>query len=228
VEAVEAGADGRVVGELDDPPGAPVVVDEPTPGQGLVGQPHAVRRGLVTQPTELVRRHLVVVDRGRADIAADEHRVDAEALHQLELRLRPSYDVGELLLGDALRVAEGLVEVESQLQATGERGDLFRARRLADQIRLEDLHALEPGLGAGVQLLDQRAAQADRGYGGAERHRLPVPGASRRAGLTTSIWCRSCSVAPPSINRGITRRGMFSKFQFGAWRARHDGGVTRL
>ncbi len=192
VEAVEAGAHGRMVGALDDPPSAPVVVDEPAPGERLVGQPHAVRRGLVAQPTELLGRHVVIVDRGGADIAADQHGVDAETLHQPELRSRASYDVGELLLGDSLRVAEGLVEVERQPQATRQRGDLLRARGFPDQIRLEDLHAVEPGLGTGVQLLDQGAAQAHRGDRSAHRHppspRSPCPraGVSRRAGLTSS------------------------------------------
>ena len=89
VEAVEADPDGRVVGELDDPPGASVVVDVPAPGQRLVGEPHAVRRGLLAQPAQLRGGHLVVVDRRGADVAADQHRVDAEPLHQRELRPRP-------------------------------------------------------------------------------------------------------------------------------------------
>ncbi len=53
VEAVEAGPDGWMVRELDDSPGASVVVDEPPPRQGFVGDPDAVRRGLLAQPAQL-------------------------------------------------------------------------------------------------------------------------------------------------------------------------------
>ena len=169
VEAVEADPDGGVVGELHDPPGAAVVVDEPAPGQRLVGEPDAVRRGLLAQPAQLGRGDLVVVDRGRGDVAADQHRVDAEPLHEPELRPRPAQDSGELLLGDALGVAERLVEVQGQPEPRGQGDDLLRAGRRRDQVGLEDLDAVETRLRAGVQLLGQGAAQADGGDRGAHR-----------------------------------------------------------
>ncbi len=43
VEAVEAGADVRVVGFTDELPGVLVGVDVPSPGQCLVGDAHPVR-----------------------------------------------------------------------------------------------------------------------------------------------------------------------------------------
>ena len=55
VEAVEADPDGVVVGELDDAPGPPVVVDVPPPGQRLEGDPHAVLGSRLPQSSQLAR-----------------------------------------------------------------------------------------------------------------------------------------------------------------------------
>jgi hypothetical protein len=119
--------------------------------------------GEVTEPAQLSGRDLVVVDRGGADVAAHQQGVDAEPPHQGELGLRPPQHPRELLLLDALGVAEGLVEVEAQPEPTGERPDLLGALGCGHQVGLEDLDPVEPCLGAGVQLADQRAAQAHGG-----------------------------------------------------------------
>ena len=181
VEAVEAGPDGLVVRELDDPPGATVVVDEPSPGERFEGDPDAVRRGLLAQPAQLRRGDLVVVDRGRGDVAAHEHRVDAEPLHERELRARPAQDALELRLRDALGVAERLVEVERQPEPCGERDDLLGAGRRGDQVGFEDLDAVEARVGGGVQLVGERAAEADGGDRGAHQS-LHRPGGKEDAG----------------------------------------------
>ena len=223
VEAVEADSDRGMVGELDDPPRTSVVVDESSPGEGFVRQAYAVHRSLVAEPAQLRGRHLVVVDGGGADVAADQHGVDPEALHEAELRLRPSQHVAELLVRDAFGIAERLVEVEGQAQSACQRGDLLGLLRRADQVGLEDLDAVEPGLRAGMQLLDQGAAQADRRDRRAQAHlssspRALGPRVSSRAGLTTSSWWMSSSVAPPDNRRGTTWREMFSMCQLGTWR----------
>ena len=62
VETVQADPDVRVVGELDDAPGAAVVVDEPAPRQRLERHLDVVLRGQVAEAAQLVGRHLVVVD----------------------------------------------------------------------------------------------------------------------------------------------------------------------
>ncbi len=67
-------------------------------------------------------------------------------------RRRLSANVGFV---DALEVAQRLVEIEGQAEATGQRADLLRGVVTGDQIGLEDLDAVEAGGGAGVQLLHQ-------------------------------------------------------------------------
>ena len=75
----------------------------------------------------------------------------------------------ELRVGDPLRVAERLVEIQRQAEPRGQRRDLLGAGRRRDQVGFEDLDAVEARLGAGVQLVGQRAAEADGGDGGAHR-----------------------------------------------------------
>ena len=228
VEAVEADADRVVVRELDDAPGSAVVVDVPPPRQRLEGDPYAVLRRDLPEAVQLLGRQLVVVDRRGADVAAHEHRVDAQPLHEEELGPGPPQHTSELVLADTLGVPERLVEVQGEPQPGRQRHDLLRAARGGDQVGLEDLHPVEAGAGRCVQLVGQGAAEADRRDRGAHHSSSGVEGVSSRAGLSTIIWWTCSSVAPPSSRRGRILREMFSRFQCGTCAARHDGGVTRL
>ena len=162
VEAVQAHADVRVVGALDDAPGAAVVVDEPAPGQGFERHLDVVLPGEVAQPTQLVRRYLVGVDTGGRDIAADQHDADAEPLCRREGGPGAAQVVGEGVLVDALDIAQRLVQVQGQAEPPAERTDLFGAVVVGDEIGLEELHPVEAGRRAGVQLLGERPAQRYR------------------------------------------------------------------
>jgi hypothetical protein len=162
VEAVQAGAHGGVVGALDDAPGAAVVVDVPSPGQRLERDPAAVRRREVPEPSQLRGGDLVGVDAGGRHVRADQHGVDAQPLHHAQPLLGAAQVVGELLLGDALEVAEGLVEVQAQAQPVRAGADLLGAEVADDQVGLEDLDAVEAGRRGGIELLLQAAGEADR------------------------------------------------------------------
>ena len=63
VEAVQADAERRMVGALDDPPGVLVVVDVAAPRQRLVGDPQPARGGPLGQLAQLRGGQRVVVDR---------------------------------------------------------------------------------------------------------------------------------------------------------------------
>ena len=87
VERVQAGAERGVVGGLDDPPRVVVLADVPAPGQRLVGDLQAALVGAVGERVQLLGGELVVVDRVRRDVRADQDRVHAELLHHVELGL---------------------------------------------------------------------------------------------------------------------------------------------
>ena len=115
--------------------------------------------GPLGQRAQLLGGERVVVDRGGRDVRADEERVRAELLHDRELGL----GARERRLGQRLEVAERLVERDLQPELGGERAHLGRPQRRADQVVLEQFDGVEAGRRGGVQLLLQRAAQADGG-----------------------------------------------------------------
>ncbi len=162
VEAVQAHPDGRVVGEFDDAPGPAVVVDEAAPGQRLEGDPDVVRLRDVAEAAELVGGDLVGVDGRGGHVAAHQDRVDAEALGGGEGGGGAAQVLGEGGLVDALDVAQRLIQIQRQAQPTGEAADLLGAVVAGDQVGFEDLDAVEAGGGAGVQFLDEGAADATR------------------------------------------------------------------
>ena len=165
VETVQADADVRVVGEVGDAPCAPVVVDEPAPCQRLERDLDVVSRGEVAEATQLVGRHLVVVHGRGRHVAAHQDEADAEALRGGERGGGAAQVLGEHLLVDALDVAQRLVEVQREPEPAAQCPDLLRAVVVGDQVRFEQLHPVEAGGRAGVQLLDERPAQRDRGDG---------------------------------------------------------------
>ena len=126
----------------------------------------------------------------------------AEPLHERELRARPAQDALELRLGHALRVAERLVEVERQPEPCGQGHDLLGAGRRGDQVGFEDLDAVEARVGGGVQLVGERAAEADGGDRGAHRFTPPPrEGTRMRAGLRTISWW-TCSSVRAAVEQG--------------------------
>ena len=163
VEAVEADADPIVVGETDDAGGDLVAVDESTPGERLVGDAHAEPLGEIAQLAQLGGRELLVAAAGGRDVAAQEHGVDAETVHEREFRGRATEVLLEEVGTYALEVAERLVEIERQSELFGARPDRLGRVGRGDQVGLEDLHPVEPRVARGDELLVERAAQADRG-----------------------------------------------------------------
>ena len=163
VEAVEAHSDAIVVGETDDAGGHLVAVDEATPRERLIGDPHAEPLGEIAQLAQLGGGELLIAAARRRDVAAQEHGLDAETIHERELRRRSSEVLLEQVGADAFEVAERLVEIERQAELVGARPDRLGRGGRGDQVGLEDLHPIEPCVARGDELLIERSAEADRG-----------------------------------------------------------------
>ena len=163
VEAVETQADARMVGEAHDASGRLVAVDESAPGERLVGDANTEALGDVPELAQLGGSELLVPAARRRDVAAQQHGLDAEAIHERELRRCATEVLLEEFGADALEIAERLVQVERQPELLGARADRLRRLGRGDQIRLEDLNSIEPRLVCGDELLIECAAQADRG-----------------------------------------------------------------
>ena len=219
VEAVQAGAERRVVGALDDPPRVVERVDVPAPGERLVGDPHPARGGPLGQLAQLRRRERVVVDRRRRDVRADEDRVRAELLHDRELGL----GAGERRLRHRLEVAERLVERDLEAELGGQVAHLGGPQRRADQVVLEQLDGVEAGGRGGAQLLLQRAAQADGGDRAAgHRPASRSGGASGRGRAVVPVKrskepaaCRTTMPPPSSVRQPAARASRSSSVSSG-------------
>ena len=147
---------------LHDTPCMPVVIDEPSPRQRLVGDADPALRGEVGEPAELVGDQIIVVDRGGAGVAAQQDEIGAEALHDIELGFGTPQVVGERVLVDALHVTERLIHVDAQAQALAEGADLLGRLICGHEIGVHDLHTVEARGCAGMELLHQATGQADR------------------------------------------------------------------
>ncbi|MCO5571870.1 hypothetical protein L7F22_025618 [Adiantum nelumboides] len=97
---------------------------------------------------------------------AHQHGVGAEPRHDLEGRVRAAQVRREPVGVGRVDVAQRLVEVHRQAQVAAAGADRRRGPRVGEQVRREDLDAVEPGGRGGGELVLQRAGQADRDTGG--------------------------------------------------------------
>ena len=123
VEAVQAHAYAIVVAETHDAGGRFVAVDESTPRERLIGDPDIEPLGEIAQLTQLGGRELLVPAARRRDVAAQEHGLDAQTIHERELGCRSAQVLLEQVGAHAFEVAEGLVQIEGQPELPGTRPD---------------------------------------------------------------------------------------------------------
>ena len=133
--------------------------------------PRSLRPG--RPAVQLLGDLLVVVDRVGGVRGADQHQVGAQLLHHVELAVGPAQVV--------LRTASGRTESKSRngwYRSMDRPRSAHRARtsrggqRRDHEVRLEDLHAVEPGRRGGDQLVLEGAGDADRGDGRPDRRRV--------------------------------------------------------
>ncbi len=165
VEAVQAGAERRMAGRVDDAPGVVVGADVPSPRERLVGDADAEVLGQVGQSRQLFGGEGVVVDGERGDAGTDQDGVGAEPAHQLELVPGAAQVAGELVRGHGLDVAHRLVEVDGQSEVGAAGADLLGGEGAGEQVVLEDLDAVETGPGGGREFLGEGSAEGDGGDG---------------------------------------------------------------
>ena len=188
VERVEAGAEVGVVAGLDDPPGVVVVAHMAPPGERLVGDPDVVRSGTLGERVQLRGGESIVIERVRRDVGAHEQHVRAELLHDRELALRAAQVRLEALLGHRLEVTQGLIQRDLQPELLGSPADLRGSLWSGDEVGLEELDGVEARGRGRVELVLERAAQADRGdrpaHLGSLAHAAWIVSAT-----SSSTWC---------------------------------------
>ena len=138
------------------------------------------------EPAQVVDRRLVVRDRVRRHVAAQQQAVGAELRHQVELALGP-VEVALLPLARcALEVAEGLEERDLEAEVARQLPDVAGRALEVGEVALEDLDRVEARRGRGLELLRQGPAQADRGDRVQHGPKSPVP--ARKIDLGPTEW----------------------------------------
>src|SRR6476620_6370635 len=163
MEGVLTGTQRRVVGRPYDLPRAAVVPDVGRPGQGLERDPYAALVRQLGDPVQLLRGQVVVVDGVALAARADQDQVGAQLAHDVELALEAPHRPRVLCLGHAFEVAERLQHLDLETEFVAAFPDPPWGPQAAEQVLVEDLDAVEPGVGHRGELLVKGARQGDRG-----------------------------------------------------------------
>src|SRR5258705_1673926 len=207
MKAIENDPDRFVVGAAHDLPGIAVIVDVKPPGERLVADAQASRGGPFAQLSEIGGRAVDAAERGRRNIAADQHQVGLQFLHQVELALGARKVAGALRLRHALEVTEWLEGADRQPEIPAHLSDVARAAAERQQIVLENLDGIEAGRGDRAQLFVERAAERNGGdralvhaavsVMAPPRNNCPMRGSlSTRSAVSTSRGWPSSSTMP--------------------------------
>ncbi len=195
MKAVEDQPHRAMIGATNDLPRVPVVVDEPAPGKGLETDPEAPPGRPLAQFVQVDRRAIDAPPSMFGHVGADQDQIRADLLHHVELALGPAEGLGAERLGQTFEVAEGLEQRDGETGVPHHLANLARGMVEGDEVALEDLDAVEPGLRDGFDLVPEITAQGycrDRGFHGG----LP-PG-------TWSVW--RTSTAPDADRPARFRR----------------------
>src|SRR5690606_2224191 len=147
MKAVEDKADIRMVGPPYDLPRIAMVADMLAPGQGFVADAKATPPRPFTKLPEIVGGAIHATEREGRHIRADEEKVGAELLHDVELALGAVESALPVGSGHALEVAEGLEEADLEPVVAYHAADIRRTAIECKKVALEDLDAVETGLG---------------------------------------------------------------------------------
>ena len=165
VEAVEDHTEVRVVGALDDRPGLPEQVGLASPRERLEADAQVALRRALGQRMELLGGALFFREHVGLGIRAHQHELRADGMHYVELALGPLEVALEHRVGRALEVAKRLIQVALEPEVRRDGADLRRRAVEIDEVRLEQLEAVEARGSDRLELLPQRAAHRDRGNG---------------------------------------------------------------
>lgn len=168
-----------MVGLANDVPDLLISIDVPAPGQGFVADPQATAAGALGQQAQVVHQDLPVADTVGGGIAAHQHQVGAQFLHQVELALGTFQVALQAVAAAAFEVAKGLEQGDGDAQVRAHLADFPGAAVVVEQVVLENLHAVETGGGNGFELFRQGTAQGDGGNGTLH---VSTPGNDHRSG----------------------------------------------
>ena len=161
VECVEDQADVGVIGATHDFPGIAMIVEVTPPRECLEADPQPPDGGTLTQFGKIIRCAIDAAKRLIRRIRADQHQVRAELLHNVEFALRARERLRAGRLGKSLEIAKWLENDAIEADVANSPADVARRAIEGQKVVLEDLDAIETGVGDRDKLLVEVAADAD-------------------------------------------------------------------
>ena len=140
-------------------------VDVPPPGQGFITNAQATAAGVFGQQAEVITQDRMLTRRVRRGIAAHQHQISAQFLHQVELALGALQVARQAIAAASFKVTKRLEQRDGNAQVGTHLPHLTGAAVVIQQVVLEDFHPIKPGRSNGFELFRQGAAQGNSGDG---------------------------------------------------------------
>jgi len=144
MKAVQHQPERGVVRVLYDLPRLRPTPDVTTPGQGFVGDAQAATRGALGECSKVRGRSRRIVDRRGVDIAADEHQIGAERLHDVEFAFGAFEISRALRLRHRLEIPERLKSRNGQTELSSDPLHFGRIPVKSQKVVFEELDTVEP------------------------------------------------------------------------------------
>ncbi|MCY1178086.1 hypothetical protein D9M73_184210 [compost metagenome] len=135
----------------------------PAPGQCFVTDAQIAGPGAFGQQTQVVDQHLALAQCIGSHVAAYQHQIGPQLLHQVELALGTVQVARQPLTAAAFEIAKRLKQGDCQAQVGAALADFPRAAGVVEQVVFEDLDPVKARGGNGVEFFRQGTAQ---GHGG--------------------------------------------------------------
>ncbi|MNC08247.1 hypothetical protein D3C75_558280 [compost metagenome] len=173
VKAVQQHAEAWVIGLTHDVPHLLPGVHMPAPGQRFVADAQATCPGVLSQQSQVVDQNLFITDGLGRGIAAHQHQVSAQLLHQVEFALGAFQVARQAIAAAAFEITERLKQGDGDPEIGAHLFNFPWTTVVVEKVVLENLDAVEPGGGNGFEFFRQGTAQ---GYGGNGTLHVSAPG----------------------------------------------------
>ncbi len=165
MEAVEQHAEAWVINLTHQIPHLLPGVHVLAPGQCFITDAQATAPGMFGQQAQVIEENTFIADAIGRGVAAHQHQVRAQFLHQVEFALGPFQVARQTVASAAFKVAKWLEQGNGDAEVGAHLPNFPWAAVVIQQVVLEDLNPVKPGGGDGFKLFRQGAAQGNSGNG---------------------------------------------------------------
>ena len=138
-------------------------VDMTAPCQRFVANAQVACPGALGQQAQVVEQNVPVTHRVRCGIAAHQHQVGAQFLHQVKLAFGSVQIAGKTVATATFKITKRLEQADFQPQIGAYLTHFTRAAVVIQQVIFKDFDPVKTCRRNGVELLRQGAAQGNRG-----------------------------------------------------------------